>query len=195
MIENIRGKIASLTAADVVLETPMGIGFRLNITLPTFSKLEGAAEANLLVYESIREDAWVLYGFLDDEERELFKLLVGVSGVGANTARLILSALPTAELQNVIANGDSKTIKSVKGVGPKTAERIIVDLKDKIKPGVVTLVEKSPKPQAAAYDEALEALCILGFQRQASQKALKKLFDADPSLSIEAAVKKAMAML
>lgn len=195
MIESIKGSIASINPAAVTVETAGGVGYLLNITLPTFARLENASETRLLVHESIRDDAWVLYGFLDEEERELFRALVGVSGVGAGSARLILSAIPAADLRGVIAAGDSKRLKNVKGIGAKTAERIIVDLKDKIKADPAALLEESQVATAPAFDEALEALVILGFQRQASQKALKKLFDAEPALTVEAAVKKAMALM
>lgn len=195
MIESINGAITAINPAAVTVETAGGVGYLLNITLPTFTKLEHAAETRLLVHESIRDDAWVLYGFIDEDERELFRALVGVSGVGAGSARLILSAIPAADLRGVIAGGDAKRLKSVKGVGAKTAERIIVDLKDKIKADPSALLEQPAAVTTPAFDEALEALVILGFQRQASQKALKKLFDADPTLSVEGAVKKAMAMM
>lgn len=195
MIESIKGNIGSINPAAVVIETAGGVAYLLNITLPTFTKLEHAKEARLLVHETIREDAWVLYGFIDEEERELFRALVGVSGVGAASARMILSAIPALELGGVIASRDVKRLKSVKGIGAKTAERIIVDLKDKIKADPITLLEKSSPAPSPALDEALEALVILGFQRQASQKALKKLFEENPELTIEAAVKKAMAVI
>ena len=195
MIESIKGAITAISPAAVTVETAGGVGYLLNITLPTFTKLEHAAETRLLVHESIRDDAWVLYGFIDEDERELFRALVGVSGVGAGSARLILSAIPAADLRGVIAGGDAKRLKSVKGIGAKTAERIIVDLKDKIKADPSALLEQPAAVTTPAFDEALEALVILGFQRQASQKALKKLFDADPTLSVEGAVKKAMAMM
>ena len=195
MIESIKGAITAINPAAVTVETTGGVGYLLNITLPTFTKLEHAAETRLLVHESIRDDAWVLYGFIDEDERELFRALVGVSGVGAGSARLILSAIPAADLRGGIAGGDAKRLKSVKGIGAKTAERIIVDLKDKIKADPSALLEQPAAVTTPAFDEALEALVILGFQRQASQKALKKLFDADPTLSVEGAVKKAMAMM
>ena len=195
MIESIKGAITAINPAAVTVETTGGVGYLLNITLPTFTKLEHAAETRLLVHESIRDDAWVLYGFIDEDKRELFRALVGVSGVGAGSARLILSASPAADLRGVIAGGDAKRLKSVKGIGAKTAERIIVDLKDKIKADPSALLEQPAAVTTPAFDEALEALVILGFQRQASQKALKKLFDADPTLSVEGAVKKAMAMM
>lgn len=195
MIETVNGRIFSLNPATVTIETAGGVGYLLNITLPTFSALEGKESARLFVHESIREDAWVLYGFLDEGERELFRALVGVSGVGAASARMILSAIPAADLRVVISSGDARALKSVKGIGVKTAERIIVDLKDKIKADPATLLEKPLEISAPAFDEALEALVILGFQRQASQKVLKKLFAENPTLTIEAAIKKAMALL
>ncbi len=195
MIESIKGTVAAINPAAVIIETAGGVGYLLNITLPTFTLLEHADETKLLVHEAIRDDAWVLYGFADEDERELFRALIGVSGVGANSARLILSSIPSSDLRCVIATGDVKRLKSVKGIGTKTAERIIVDLKDKIKAVPATLLEQPTAAVAPAFDEALEALVILGFPRQASQKALKKLFDAEPALSVESAVKKAMALI
>lgn len=194
MIEAIKGTISALNPATVTLDTPGGVAYLLNITLPTFTALQSQREVRLLVHEAIREDAWVLFGFLTEQERELFRALVGVSGVGAAIARMILSAIPAAELGAVIANSDVRRLKSVKGVGAKTAERIIVDLRDKIKTDPSTLLEQAPAA-SANYDEALEALVILGFPRPASVKALKKVFDADPATSIEMAVKRAMSML
>lgn len=194
MIESITGKIASLNPAAVVIETAGGVGYLLNITLPTYSRLENSAETRLLVHESIRDDAWILYGFLDEEEREMFRALVGVSGVGAASARMILSAIPASELGAVISSSDTRRLKSVKGIGAKTAERIIVDLRDKIKAGADTLLTQS-QTVCPAFDEALEALVILGFPRPASQKALEKLFKAEPAISLESAIKRAMSMI
>jgi len=194
MIESITGKIASLNPAAVVIETAGGVGYLLNITLPTYSRLENSAETRLLVHESIRDDAWILYGFLDEEEREMFRALVGVSGVGAASARMILSAIPASELGAVISSSDTRRLKSVKGIGAKTAERIIVDLRDKIKAGADTLLTQS-QTVSPAFDEALEALVILGFPRPASQKALEKLFKAEPAISLESAIKRAMSMI
>lgn len=194
MIESITGNISSLTPTSVTLDTAGGVGYLLNITLPTYTALENQSSARLYVHESIREDAWVLYGFLSDEERQLFRALVGVSGVGAASARMILSAIPTAELGAVIASGDAKRLKSVKGIGAKTADRIIVDLRDKIKADPATLLQVETS-SAPAMDEALEALVILGFPRQASVKVLKKLFSENPALTIEAAIKQAMSLL
>lgn len=194
MIEYIKGRISDLTPASVVMETTSGLGFRLNISLGTFSALDGKAEGRLYVHEVIREDAWVLYGFAEERERELFRELIGVSGVGAATALLIVSALQGDELAAVISSGDVKRLKSIKGIGAKTAERIIVDLRDKIKAADVTLTIQAASHNDA-YDEALGALTMLGFDRKQSEKALKALFSADPALKVEAAVKKALSML
>lgn len=194
MLEYIKGRVASLNPAAVVIETSGGVAYMLQISLPTFSKLENMNEATLLVHESIREDAWTLYGFLDESERELFRLLIGVSGVGASTARMILSALSAEELSTVIASSDLRRLKSVKGVGAKTAERIIVDLRDKIKAPDATLIIQSPAT-SEAFDEALAALTMLGFAAAQSRKVLQKLFDADPTLKVEAAIRKALPLM
>ncbi len=194
MMEYIKGRVESLNPASVVVETAGGVAYLLNISLSTFSALEGVAETRLLVHEAIREDAWVLYGFADERERSVFRLLIGVSGVGANTARMILSSIAAPELEQVIASGDPARLKAVKGVGAKTAQRIIVDLKDKIKVDELTL-SIQPTVTNDTYDEALAALVMLGFQRQQSQKVLKKLFDANPSITVEAAIKRALTMM
>ena len=194
MIEYIKGSIAELTPASVVVETTAGVAYLLNISLNTYSRLEGVAEAKLLVHENIREDAWVLYGFLEERERSLFRALIGVSGVGSSTARVILSSMSCAELEGVIAGGDVKALKNVKGIGAKTAERIIVDLRDKIKTDESTLLVQASATNDV-FDEALSALVMLGFTRQQSQKALKKLFESDPTIKVEAAIKKALAMM
>jgi Holliday junction DNA helicase RuvA len=194
MIESITGSIVALNPATITIETTGGVGFLVNITLPTFTTLEGKSSVRLLIHENIREDAWTLYGFITEDEREMFRALIGVSGVGAGSARMILSAIPAADLRGVIASGDAKSLKSVKGIGAKTAERIIVDLRDKIKATPYTLIEKS-QTTSPQFEEALEALVILGFQRQASQKALKKIYEVEPSISIEAAIKRAMSMM
>ncbi len=194
MIESITGSIVALNPATITIETTGGVGFLVNITLPTFTTLEGKSSVRLLIHENIREDAWTLYGFISEDEREMFRALIGVSGVGAGSARMILSAIPAADLRGVIASGDAKSLKSVKGIGAKTAERIIVDLRDKIKATPYTLIEKS-QTTSPQFEEALEALVILGFQRQASQKALKKIYEVEPAISIEAAIKRAMSMM
>lgn len=194
MIEYIKGRLTALNPAAATVETSGGVAYLMQITLPTFSRLEGCDEVRLLVHESIREDAWILYGFLDEDEREIFRALIGVSGVGASTARMILSSISAAELSSVIASSDLRRLKSVKGVGAKTAERIIVDLRDKIKPADDTLIIQSPAA-SEAFDEALAALVMLGFTVQQSRKVLKKLFDSDPTIKVEAAIRKALPLM
>ncbi len=193
MIEYIKGVLAELTPASVVIECG-GIGYLLNISLSTFSSLEGVKETKLLVHEVIREDVHQLYGFATEQERVLFRALIGVSGVGANTARMILSSFQAPELEAVIVNGDHARLKNVKGIGAKTAQRIIVDLKDKIKPMGDALILQ-PMLGSEVFDEALSALVMLGFPRPQSQKVLKKIFDANPSVKVEVAIKQALAMM
>ncbi len=193
MIEFLSGKLAELTPAYAVIDTG-GVGYLANITLTAYTALEERQEARLLIHESIREDAYQLYGFLNEQERSLFRELIGVSGVGANTARMILSSIPAPELEGVIISGDHTRLKNVKGIGTKTAQRIIVDLRDKIKPTGDTLINQ-PVAASETYDEALAALTMLGFSRPQSQKALKKIFDADPTIKVESAIKKALAMM
>lgn len=183
-----------LNPAAVTMETAGGVAYQLNITLPTYSALEGQPEAVLWVHESIRDDAWTLFGFLEETERELFRQLVGVSGVGAGTARMILSAIPAAELPGVIAGSDLRRLKGVKGVGAKTAERIIVDLRDKIKTGDATLIQQSPA-DSEVFEEALAALVMLGFTAQQSRRVLGKLFDSEPGLKVEVAIRKALPLM
>lgn len=191
MIEYISGKIAELTPTYAVIDNH-GIGYELNISLTTYSELENKSEIKLL--EVIREDAHIIFGFATKNERELFRLLIGVSGVGANTARMILSSITPPELEQVITSGDDKRLKGVKGVGVKTAQRIIVDLKDKIKPSGDTLfIEQTLSSDA--FDEALAALLMLGFPKPQSQKVLTRLFKEEPALRVEQAIKKALTML
>lgn len=196
MIEYICGKLTALTPTDATVETAGGVAYLLNITLPTYSALDGRESTKLLVHESIRDDAWVLYGFIDETERSLFRSLIGVSGVGAGSARTILSAIPAAELAGVISSGDTKRLKNVKGIGSKTAERIIVDLRDKINPPEATLIEQTTAAkESETFDEALTALVILGYTQQQSRKVLLKIFDEDPAIKVDKAIRKALAMM
>lgn len=193
MLEYIKGNIAELNPASVIIDNN-GIGYEIGISLSTYSQLEGRTEAKLLLHEVIREDAHLLFGFATTRERELFRLLIGVSGVGANTARVILSSIAPPELETAIATADEPQLKAVKGVGAKTAQRIIVDLRDKIKPVDSSLIiERTATTDA--FNEGLAALTMLGFPRQASEKVLKKLFADDPSLRVESAIKQALKML
>lgn len=194
MYDYIRGKIAELNPTYAVIDNN-GVGYMLNISLTSYNALQqNNDEAKLFVYEAIREDAHLLFGFATKHERELFLLLISVSGVGPNTARMILSSLSPGDLEQVIVGENVSMLKSVKGIGGKTAQRIIVDLKDKIKVGASTLLNKDEK-QGVAYDEALAALVMLGFTQQMSQKALKKLFQTNPSITVEDAIKQALKMM
>ena len=195
MIEYIKGTITSFNPAAAVIETRGGVAYRVNISLATYSDLEGKSEALIYVHEHIREDAWTLYGFSTERERELFRSLLGVSGVGAATAIIILSSLQGDELAAVITAGDVKRLKSIKGIGSKTAERIIVDLRDKLKTDIATYTPVGNAPRSEAYDEALSALIMLGFERKATEKALDAIFKADPQVKVEAAIKRALSML
>lgn len=196
MIEYIKGTVAELNPAAAVIESSAGVAYRLNISLATFSAIEGKEQAKLLVHENIRDDAWVLYGFAEERERELFRALIGVSGVGAATAIIILSSMQGDELAAVITAGDAKRLKSIKGIGAKTAERIIVDLRDKIKLcGESSVLPLMTQQHSEAYDEAMAALVMLGFDRKASEKAISKIFEAEPQIKVESAIRKALSML
>lgn len=193
MIDYISGSLTELEPATAIIETH-GIGFELNITLIDYPHLQQSDKAKLYVHEVIREDTHTLYGFISREERALFRLLIGVSGVGPNTARLILSAFTVTEFESIIATDDERQLKGVKGVGGKTAQRIIIDLKDKINITEASLIEK-PKANSAVMEEALAALITLGFTQQQSVKALKKIIADFPSVSLENAIKMALKML
>ena len=193
MIEYITGEVVELTPATAVVEC-MGIGYLLNISLNTYSYLSKGKSTRLYVYEAIREDAYQLYGFGDRHERELFVLLISVSGVGPNTARMILSSLNPSELEQAIASENLGLLKSVKGIGAKTAQRVIVDLKDKIKPTDNPLVISTPAA-SEIYEEAVAALVMLGFSQPQSQKAVQKLLRETPSLRVEEVIKQALKML
>lgn len=196
MIDYIKGTVAELNPAFAVIENH-GIGYMMNISLMTFDALSRNAgeQAKLYVYEAIREDAHLLYGFATTRERQAFMLLISVSGVGPNTARMILSSMSADDFSQAIAGNNVAMFKAVKGVGAKTAQRIIVDLKDKIKPVDDTLLNQQGVAVGEAFDEALAALVMLGFSQQASQKALKSLFSSNPGLSVEAAIKQALKMM
>ena len=200
MIDYIKGEIAELQPATAVIECH-GIGYALSISLNTYSAIQGKKECKLYVYEAVRQDAaQVLYGFSTKQERELFLLLISVSGIGGNTARTILSAISPAELVNCISTENTTLLKGVKGLGLKTAQRIIVDLKDKIKNDSIAIgpVGISPAPMAnnkQVHDEAVSALTMLGFAVAPSQKVVYAILKAQPTATVEQVIKLALKQL
>lgn len=198
MIEYVRGELAELTPALAVIDCN-GVGYAANISLNTYAAIQGKKACKLYIHEAIREDAHVLFGFADKQERELFLLLISVSGIGGNTARMILSALSPSELVNVISNENANLLKSVKGIGLKTAQRIIVELKDKLKTGMVAasagISSLSSPANAQIQDEAVSALTMLGFPQAASQKVVLAILKEEPDAQVEKVIKLALKRL
>ena len=200
MIEYIKGEIAELSPATAIIDCN-GLGYAANISLNTYAAIQGKKECKLYIYEAIREDAYVLYGFADKQERELFLLLISVSGIGGNTARMILSALSPSELINVISTENANLLKTVKGIGLKTAQRIIVDLKDKIKASSAATATAGvsgtllSSAQAQIHEEAVAALTMLGFAQAASQKVVSAILREEPSARVEEVIKLALKRL
>lgn len=193
MIEYIKGKITEATPTNAVIEC-YSIGYDVNISLTTYSLLKEGEDAKLYIYEAIREDAHLLYGFINKRERELFILLISVSGVGPNTARIILSSFTPDELENVIASGNVGLLKNVKGIGTKTAERIIVDLKDKIKVGDSTFIIGT-REDNQVQEETIAALIMLGYPQPAAKKVVQKISKENPNLKVEELIKAALKAL
>ena len=199
MIEYIKGELTELTPALATVEAS-GIGYGLNISLNTFSAILGKKEVKLYVYEAIREDAHSLFGFVNKKEREMFLLLISVSGVGANTARMILSSLSISELCNAISTNNERLIKGIKGIGLKTAQRIIVDLRDKIVAlGIAEEIpvggQVSAPVNCQVKDEAVSALTMLGFAPAPSQKVVVAIMQEQPNAPVEQVVKQALKMI
>lgn len=204
MIEYIKGELAELTPALAVVEAA-GVGYALNISLTTYTALQGKHQAKLYVHEVLsaggRDDSFTLYGFVAKQERALYRLLITVSGVGANTARMMLSSMSPAELCNAIANGDERLIKSVKGIGLKTAQRIIVDLKDKIMAsGIadelhVASGSSGTSVNSEVRDEAVSALTMLGFSPAPTAKVVVAILEKQPDMPVEQVVKAALKQL
>ncbi|HMM12198.1 MAG TPA: Holliday junction branch migration protein RuvA [Bacteroidales bacterium] len=194
MYEYITGKVAAINPAWVVVEAN-GIGYMLQITLNTYSAISGAQQVKLFTHLAIREDAQVLYGFFDQEERQVFQLLLSVSGVGAGTARMILSSLSTRDTIEAIARANVQMLQRIKGIGAKTAQRIVVDLRDKVGKAASSLPEKSPEMYNRAGDEALSALLVLGFQRAAAEKVIASLLRNDPGMAVDKLIREALRQL
>src|SRR4030065_2674679 len=190
MIDYIKGKITEVTPTFIVIDNG-GIGYFVSISLSTFARLEGKDECKILVHEIIREDSYQLFGFADKEERDIFRLLISVTGVGASTARMMLSSLSYDEIEKAILGSDVNTLKRVKGIGLKTAQRIIVDLKDK-------LGKQAGTGEIFAYtdntkrEEALSALVMLGFGRSAVLKVLDRIIREEKNLTVEDMIKRAL---
>ena len=202
MIVYIKGELTELTPTLAVVEAA-GVGYALNISLNTYTGIQGKKEAKLYVHEVLiaggRDDSFTLYGFATRQERELYCMLISVSGVGANTARMMLSSMSPAELCDAIANGNEKLIKSVKGIGLKTAQRVIVDLKDKIVSSgiaselhVSTGREESPAINNAVKDEAVSAMTMLGFSPAPAAKVVTAILTEQPDMAVELVIKEAL---
>ena len=201
MIDYIKGELAELTPAQAVIEAA-GVGYALNISLNTYTAIQGKKDVKLFVHESLvtggRDDSYTFFGFASKQERDLYRLLISVSGVGANTARMILSAASPAALSNAIASGNERLLKGVKGIGLKTAQRIIVDLKDKVVAlGIAQEVTMGEGGSTVAVnnevmDEAVSALTMLGFSPAPSAKVVKALLEENAAMPVEQVVKEAL---
>ena len=197
MIEYLRGELAELTPATAIIEC-CGVGYETSITLNTYSTLQDKKEVKVYIYEVIREDTHQLFGFSNKQERELFLLLISVSGIGGNTARTILSAFTVNELCEAIFTGNEAAIKSVKGIGLKTAQRIIIELKDKIKgigSGAQSNVSTPLLPDNDVMDGAISALIMLGFPSAATNKVVQAIVKSEPTATVEQVIKMALKQL
>jgi len=193
MFEYIKGKITEITPAYIIVETG-NIGYFVNISLQTHSKINGKEQFKVYIHQIIREDTNALYGFADKSEREIFRLLISVSGIGANTARVMLSSLSANEVKKAVRTDDVATFKSIKGIGAKTAQRVIIDLKDKINKAE-TDDDTGISFTSPISEEALSALNMLGFSKTKAEKAVKKIYSSNSNISVEELVKNALKIL
>ncbi|MDE3741429.1 Holliday junction branch migration protein RuvA [Maribacter polysaccharolyticus] len=190
MIHHLNGKLVEKNPTHVIIECA-GVGYFVNISLNTFSNIKNQENITLFTHLQVREDAHTLFGFAEQSEREIFRLLLSVSGIGASTARTMLSSLSPIQIRDAIANGDVATIQGIKGIGAKTAQRVILDLRDKILK-VYDIDEVSINPNNTNKEEALSALEVLGFVRRQAEKVVDKVVSQDPSLSVENIIKHAL---
>ncbi|SMG06817.1 Holliday junction branch migration protein RuvA [Arenibacter troitsensis] len=190
MITHLKGKLVEKNPTHIVIECA-GVGYFVNISLHTFSKIGDSESIQLYTHLQVKEDSHTLFGFFEKSEREIFRLLLSVSGIGSSTARTMLSSLSPAQIRDAIATGDVPTIQGIKGIGAKTAQRVILDLKDKVLK-VYDIDELSAQPNNTNKDEALSALEVLGFVRKQAEKVVDKVVAQDPGLSVEDIIKFAL---
>jgi Holliday junction DNA helicase RuvA len=193
MIAHIQGKLVEKNPTEVVIDCG-GVGYHINISLHTYSLLPNSDQIKLFTYLQVKEDAQTLFGFFEKSEREIFKMLLSVSGIGASIARTMLSSLEPKQIIQAIASGDVGTVQSIKGIGLKTAQRVILDLQDKVLK-LYDLDEVSMVLNNTNRDEALSALEVLGFVRKTSEKVVEKIIKEDPDASVETIIKKALKSL
>ncbi len=194
MIAHIQGKVTHRSPTYLVIDCG-GVGYGIQISLNTYEKIGESENLRLLTILSIKEDSHTLYGFADEEERQLFSQLISVSGVGTNTARMILSSLRPAEIKLAILNGNWNLLKTIKGIGPKTAQRLVIDLQDKLKKAESPDLLQSAQFSSPAYEEALSALVMLGFNKAEAEKGLNKIRQQNPESSVEQLVKLTLKIL
>jgi Holliday junction DNA helicase RuvA len=190
MITHLQGKLVEKSPTEVVIDCG-GVGYHVNISLHTYSLIPNADFIKLYTYLQIKEDAHTLFGFVEKSEKEIFKMLLSVSGIGASIARTMLSSLDPKQIINAIASGDVVTIQTIKGIGSKTAQRVILDLKEKVLK-LYDLDDVSMSQSNTNKDEALSALEVLGFVRKTSEKVIEKIVKEDPEATVESIIKKAL---
>lgn len=194
MIAHIKGKLVYKSPTYVIIDCN-GVGYGIQISLNTYEQIPDSGDVKLLTHLAIKEDNHILYGFADEEEKQLFLQLILVNGVGTNTARVILSSLKPAEIKKSIVTGNWNLLKSVKGIGPKTAQRIVIDLQDKLKKTESTDITMLNQSTDHAFDEALTALITLGFSKTDAEKGLNKIKQQIPGATVEQLVKNALKIL